>query len=618
MTLPIEPEYPNSVELFAEWQAAMTRDLKGADFNKKLVTRTHDDLSIEPLYTPEARNTSEASPGLPGTAPHTRASSTLSTSRFGWLIQQRYDVQRADINAAILEDLQKGVSGLHLYSENGDLTTEDLRRALLGVHLNMIPIHVDGGPGSTRVPQLLAPLLDKSSSGGLMQDPIGNAATGHPESPSLEDSIAAMSVFANAASVDFPKMRTASVATQVYHAAGASNPQCLAYAAATAVSYLKHFESSGLPMERAVDAIDFHLALDARFFTGIATIRAWRNIWSKITGACGHAAGAWIRVHPSRRILTTRDPWVNQLRNTATTFAGAVAGANAITTSEWDSPLRPANSLGRRVARNTQLILAQESHLSRVIDPAGGSYFIEKLTQDLTQSAWQIFQNIEKHGGMIACLRDGVIQSQIESVQKSRAADIGKRKLAITGVNEFPNLAEENPPTRSHEPPPTAPNAPSIQALKPRPDAEAFELLRQRSDQVQAQTGHRPRVFLANLGTVAQHTARATFCANLFAAGGLESVASEGTLDVAPIVEQFLAANTPVAALCGTDKLYGQHATVVAAALQKAGAKLLFLAGRPGALEGELRYAGIDDYVYVGCDALLALASAWQAWEANQ
>jgi len=623
MSLPDSPVYPEAKELAQTWRSTVERDLKGADFNKRLVTQTYDGINIQPLYNPVNQDNPEAASGMPGSFPHTRGNDVLSTSLNGWEIQQTYDLSDTGLNQTILTDLAKGVSSIHLVATTQATHLENVSAALKDVHLDMASIYLDGGAHAEQAAQVLSSLIDahaQQASGSFMQDPIGSFAQGHPVAGSLETALSKLATLAKTNQDQFPKMRTASVSTEVYHAAGASDAQCLAYAMSTALNYLRAMETKGLSIEQAASQIGFHLSLDARFFASIAVIRACRTLWSKITKSCGAPTGAWIRIHPAGRILTKRDPWVNQLRNTATTFAGAVAGADAITTLPWDATLQAPDAFGRRVARNTQLVLGKESHLSRVIDPAGGSYFIEALTCELCEKAWAIFQDIEKQGGIQTALRSGTVQSEIDKVYAQREQALAKRKQAITGVNQFPNLDEESFATQDVAAPHAASNqdgTESMQGLVARPDAQAFETFRDKSDVLLASSGNRPSLFLANLGTIAQHTGRASFSANLFAAGGIESVTGVGSNDAQELANAFKASQAKVAVICGTDALYTEHAQAIANALRSAGASWVVLAGRPGKEEKALREAGVQDFIYLGCNTLESIANVWQHWEAK-
>jgi methylmalonyl-CoA mutase len=276
------------------------------------------------------------------------------------------------------------------------------------------------------------------------------------------------------------------------------------------------------------------------------------------------------------------------LRTTVACLGAGVGGADAVTVLPFDDALGLPDDFGRRIARNTSAILMEESHLARVIDPAGGSWYVERLTDELSRASWAWFQEIERAGGQAAALRSGLVAERLSSSWEERQADLARRREPITGVSEFPNLAEE-PVER--EP---AREEPRGGLPKVRRDHD-FEALRARSDAHLAATGVRPRVFLAGLGPAAAHTARTSFAANLFQAGGIEAVPGEAT--------GFTGSGATVACLCSSDALYAEQAETVAAALKSAGATWVFLAGRPG------EYAGVDEYVFAGGDAVAVLSS---------
>jgi methylmalonyl-CoA mutase len=287
-------------------------------------------------------------------------------------------------------------------------------------------------------------------------------------------------------------------------------------------------------------------------------------------------------------VMTTKhDPWVNMLRSTVACFAAGVGGADVVTVQPFDAALGLPDAFARRIARNTQSLLVEEGHLARVLDPAGGSWYVESLTEDLAQAAWAWFTEIERAGGLAAALESGLVGERIGAAWSDRAKRLATRKDAITGVSEFPNPAEVLPARRPAAPPLSG-GLPRVRA------AEAFEELRDRVEAVEP----RPRVHLATLGPVARHTARATFAANLFGAGGLLTPAGDGA-------SGFPEAGTTVACICGTDADYAAAAAELAAELRSAGATQVWLAGPPS-----LVVDGVDGYVYAGCDALAVLRSA--------
>jgi methylmalonyl-CoA mutase len=285
-------------------------------------------------------------------------------------------------------------------------------------------------------------------------------------------------------------------------------------------------------------------------------------------------------------MMTRRDPWVNMLRTTIATLAAGVGGADAVTVLPFDHAVGLPDAFARRIARNTSTILVEESHLSRVIDPAGGSWYVERLTDELAHAGWEFFRHIEQLGGQAAALRSGRLAEDLAETWAARSAKLAERREPITGVSEFPNLGEK-PVQRAPAPEPPSGGLPRVRR------DEAYEALRARSDAHLAATGSRPRIFLATIGPAAAHTARSTFASNLFQAGGIEPVTS-GSFEESGATE---------ACLCSSDALYEEQAAQTAATLRAAGAGHVFLAGRPG------QYTDVDAYVFAGCDAVAVLSA---------
>jgi methylmalonyl-CoA mutase len=317
-------------------------------------------------------------------------------------------------------------------------------------------------------------------------------------------------------------------------------------------------------------------------------------------------------------MLTQRDPYVNMLRATMAVFAAALGGADSITVLPHTLALGLPDPFARRLARNTQLVLLEESNLARVSDPAAGSGAIETLTRQLCAAAWQLFQEIETSGGAFGALEQNLIQRRVAATRAAREADIARRKQVLTGASGFPNLAEDQAAVLETEPVELAPHGEAkvrFDALPPMRLAMPFERLRDRSDEILKSTGARPKVFLANLGTPAEFTARSTFARSFFETGGIETIASEGLTDPAALSAAFKASGAMLACLCSSDKVYAGQAAIAAKALQAAGARHIYLAGRGGEREAGLRAAGIDDFVFTGSDALSILQNAYMRTE---
>jgi methylmalonyl-CoA mutase len=423
-------------------------------------------------------------------------------------------------------------------------------------------------------------------------------------------------------------------------------------------------ENGGIALDAARSAISFRLIADADQFLTMAKFRALRLLWARIEQACGLTPKTiFIAAETAWRMLTQRDSDVNMLRATMATFAAGLGGANAITVLPHTLALGLPDPFARRVARNTQLVLLEESNLAKVSDPAAGAGGIEALTQQLCDSAWSQFQAIEKAGGVFAALEQNLIQRKAAATRTARETDVARRKTVLTGASEFPNLREARAAVLNAKPVTldTFGDAKlTFDALAPMRLAAPFERLRDKSDaQLQAH-GARPKIFLANLGTPADFTARAGFAKSFFETGGIEAVeflpplsaplpsgerstlkasgeeplvsgenpspapapsAQERPLPMGEVKEfgalaaAFKASGAALVCLCSSDKKYTEQAVAAATALQAAGARHIYLAGRPGEQEAALRDAGVSDFIFAGSDALSMLGEAWRRME---
>jgi len=496
--------------------------------------------------------------------------------------------------------------------------------------------------------------------GAFNADPFAVLARDGQLPASPDTALAMLSDLAAWTAKNLPNFMAVGVDTSAYHHAGATAAQDIAFGIATAVEYLRAMASFGLNIDTAAKQIVFNISLGTHHFLAIAKLRAARKLWSRVVETCGGspAAGA-MRIHASvgRRVLTVRDPYVNLLRNTVSVFAAGIGGAESITSEPFDSMLGLPDDFSRRIARNTTLVLQEESHLHRVIDPAGGSWFLDKLTQQVAEKAWTIFQQIEREGGMLAALTSGWVAKQVDSAFIPREKNIARRKEGITGVSEYPNVREQ-PVThapvdfdsfqavavrRISAARKTVASLDQIRGAKDRTAAaieaadqgatigqlaaalgfhqqpfeitplvlhtfaEPFEQLRDAADDWQATHGNRPTIFLANMGPLSHHTARATYAKNFFEAGGFEVLTNNGFPNAEAAAEAFTKSGAPIAVICSSDKLYPELVPPTAAKLKSSGAKMVVLAGNPGASETAWRAAGVDRFIFVKCDVLATL-----------
>lgn len=577
------------------------KEAAGPAAEEALSTTVEDGLITRPLYT---SRDSAPDAGYPGFAPFTRGSKAGGNAAGGWDVRQRHTLpDPARLNEALLADLENGVTSLWLtVGGAAGVPVSGLARALDGVFLDLAPVVLDaGGETDAAATELLRICAERgidprSLRGNLGADPFGQAARSGAE----PDPSAAVH-WARRCAREFPGLRALAVDALPYHEAGGSAAEELGASLATGVALLRALTEAGLSIEEACGQLEFRYAATADQFLTIAKLRAARRLWSRVAEVCGAAGAGAQRQHAvtSSVMMTRRDPWVNMLRTTLACLGAGVGGADSVTVLPFDHALGLPDAFARRIARNTSTILLEESHLARVIDPAGGSWYVERLTAELADAAWSFFQEIERSGGQAAALGSGLIGERLAATWAARSKDLARRKEPITGVSEFPQLAER-PVER--EPAPHGPAAAPGALPRVRRD-EAFEALRARSDAHLAATGQRPKVFLAALGPAAAHTARASFAANLFQAGGIEPVHDPVSVDATTAAGAFGASGATVACLCSSDALYAEQAEAVAGALRSAGAERVFLAGRPG------EHASVDEYVFAGSDVVTVLSS---------
>ncbi|MFF4580687.1 methylmalonyl-CoA mutase family protein [Streptomyces sp. NPDC001373] len=606
--LSLAAEFPDATH--EQWQRLVEgvlrksgKEVSGEAAEAALSTTLEDGLTTRPLYTaPSGADARADSTGFPGFAPFVRGGTPDGTSTSGWDVRQR--IAGSDpvrVNEAALADLENGTTSLWLTVGRAGVPVAGLGRALNGVYLDLAPVALDAGAEAAEAARALLALYTErgvapeAARAALGIDPLGHEArTGEAQdtTPAVE--------LAREAAASWPGVRALAVDALPYHEAGGSAAEELGLSLATGVAYLRTLTEGGLGTEAAFGQLEFRYAATADQFLTIAKLRAARRLWARVAEACGVPEAGAQRQHAvtSPVMMTRRDPWVNMLRTTVASMAAGVGGADSVTVLPFDGELGLPDAFARRIARNTSTILLEESHLARVIDPAGGSYYVEQLTDELAHAAWEFFQTVERAGGLPAALRSGLVAERLAGTWAARSKKLATRREPITGVSEFPLLSEK-PVVREAAPPAPGGGLPRVRR------DEAYEALRARSDAHLESTGARPRVFLAALGPAAAHTARATFASNLFQAGGIEPVHDPVSVDAATAAEAYAASGADgVAVLCSSDALYEEQAEAVAAALRAAGASTVFLAGRPGTSAG-----AVDEYVFAGCDAVAVLSS---------
>jgi methylmalonyl-CoA mutase len=606
--LPLARDFPPADE--AAWKKLVADALKGAPVSA-LTSRSYDGIAIDPLY-PRAEDAQIIAGRAAGTP---------------WAVMQRLDLPDPEAaNAQILEDLNKGASGVvcvfggavgdYGYAlPHGEAA---IARVLQGVHLDWgIDLTLDFGPPSREAARIV---VDRVKALGLAPsalklrfgfDPLGALAVhGALPKPFSEIAPVVAGMIGDLAGQGFAGPFAVADARPV-HAAGGSEAQELAFALANAVAYLRALEASGIALDDARRFIFFRLAADQDQFLTVAKFRGIRRLWARIEDACGLVPQpCLVTAETAWRMMTRRDPHGNIVRSTIATLAAAVGGADAIAVLPFSAALGVPDAFARRVARNTQIILIEEANIPRVADPAAGSGAIETLTDQLCAAAWTLFQEIERAGGSAAALEAGLIQKAVAKVRAERQANVARRKESLVGTSDFPALAEDSVAVLATLETSSRAKASGDSSAEPLPRsrlAEPFERLRDASDVYLAKHGARPTVFLACLGRTSDFNARASFAKSLFESGGIEAVNGAGD----NLLKEFKDSGAKLACLCSSDKVYASEATSTAKALIQAGAKRVYLAGKPSQDQSALTQAGISTFLHQGCDTLAILEAAY-------
>lgn len=665
---------------YASWRQLAEAGLKGASFDRKLVTRMLDGFNIQPLYTNDDQD--DATRLI-----HQVLCATVDAedAASGWDIRQLHaHPDSKSVNAAILDDLENGATSVLLRLDaaaraGADVTSgdagidgiaihclADLDATLDDVYTNLATVAIDAGAAAIPAAALLAARLEKDAENSTDADddfasdaapafnidPIGTLAATGSLPVSADEAIKQAADIAADLIDRFPHATAITVNGAPFYNAGATDGQELACLLAGGVTYLRALTDTGMVIDQAAGAIAFNVAVGTDFFAGIAKLRALRLMWSRVLSASGvDDATITINAVSAEMALSKVDPWVNMLRTTVTSLSAGLGGADSVICLPYDHLIGLPDGFARRIARNTQLILQEESNVHRVIDPAGGSWFIENLTRELASNAWGRFQSLEARGGIIKALADGSLQKEIAEIWQTRESRVATRRDPLTGVSEFPNITEAKVTCDTPDLATIRKEAKARQTgfkgaignnledlitaaksgatiaqmyealygkaagttIDPLPThrlSESFETLRDRADAHKASKGRFPQIFLANLGPVAKHTARAMFARNFFEAGGIEAITNNGFADAREAAKAFGESGAKIAVICGSDPQYADMAADVAQSLKQAGATRIYLAGHPGDARADYEAAGIDDFIFIGADVLAICETA--------
>lgn len=659
-------EFPRPT--YEEWYAAVVESLEGASFEKTLTTPTYEGLTIQPLYRQADTQDFSHQHTLPGFPPFVRGGIAAGCLAHPWDIAQELPYSDpASFNTALRHELEHGQTVIHLaldsIADNVSTllnTTADCAAAFDGMDLTALPIAVEAGTSALPVVSILTACLNQrnqstsSLRGCVANDPLGVLA--------LKGSLAVEQIYDETAeltrwSIDHaPQIEPLSINTSVYHNSGANAVQELAYGIATGVEYVRAMLKRGLNIDEIAPRTRFFFVIGSHFFMEVAKLRAARILWSQIVDAFGGSAHSQrMRLHTQTSTFnkTAIDPYTNILRTAVESFAGAIGGSESIRVTPFDEPIGLSSDFSRRIARNQQLVLQYETGLTHLIDPAGGSWYLETLTNWLAREAWGLFQNIEKQGGMLAALKAGLPQQQIGDIAARRLANFERRKDALVGVNMYPNHAEEPPPFQgsthhdsynaammNHSTFDSTQKKEVLEILRTTPQeylvetavraaaagaslteiaqaihsqavgelavisplhpfrlAHSYEALRQNAEMYRARTGNAPRIFLANFGS---YRARAGFTSGFFEVGGFEIVdmGAYPSPEAAALAAEASGASAIV--ICSTDDRYPE---IVPPFVQQVKAEkpdmIVILAGYPEDQIAAHRASGVDDFIHI-------------------
>jgi methylmalonyl-CoA mutase len=689
LTSPNPPLDKLAKDNFAQWREAVEAELKGAPFEKKVVTRIPEGIALQPLYVPKA--TPAGSHENPGEASFKRGSQKNGYAGAPWTVLQRVTAATpAEFNAAALRARSRtGMLPLLVLDRAGRLGLDpdepvaaedcggviiadsaDIRAAFAKISIVGLPVHLEAG--ASPLP-LAGIFLDhaqekraswKKLQGSLTADPLAEWAVRGGLPVTLEALFEDLAGWTLWASKCAPDIRTIGVSGAHWHEAGGHAVQELAFTLAAGVEYLRQLAARGAAPAVASARMRFSLAIGATFFTELAKFRAFRALWSRVLAGFGvQPADAWPAVHAAtaRWNQTKLDPHVNMLRGTTAALSAVLGGVDSLCIDPFDTVTGGGGEFSQRIADNVHTLLAEEFRLLSPADPAGGSWYVESLTDELARKAWTLFQEIERAGGFVKAFENGLPQKLIGIAAAEKRDAINKRRAGIVGTNLFPNL-KERPVEKKGAPASEirASRAAEIAARRPRPKktalparwpsrlseamvaakagatigqlmvraygaapgnapqvapvlpwraAEGFEALRSAADAFAARTGKRPQVFLAKMGPLLQHKARADFSAGFFATGGFACIGKNAFETTDAAVLAAVGSGAPVVVLCSTDETYPALVPPFAAAMKAAAPDVtLVLAGYPAEHIETFRQAGIDEFIHVRADVHAVLA----------
>lgn len=598
-----------------EWEAVIAKDLKGADYNKKLVWRTHEGFSVRPYYRSEDLNGMPTVHAKPGKFPYLRGKHEKGNP---WLIRQDFDVnldKPTEANTKAHELLSKGVESLGFRLDlQSEPTLDSITRLLKGIDLHAVEINFTGGTPTIKVLPFIIQYIEQSRYKAdrvrvtVDYSPLTNLALNGKFCCDKDSSYEGLENALKQAE-SYPCIRVIGINGHIFHNSGSSSVQELGFSLAMANDYIQDLQEKGFTIDQIAPKIRFNLAVGSSYFMEIAKFRAARLLWAKMTEAyqpsTEEAKKLSIHAETSRWNMTVYDPYINMLRTTTESMSAVISGVDSLNVLPFNTPFSKPDGFSERIARNQQILLREESYFGKVADPAAGSYYIETLTLSIAQHAWDLFLEVDQLGGFRKAFMQGFIQNKIAEVANKRDMNIATRRETILGTNQFPNFTEiaDSAKIKSEavtRPEPVKTTDSEAQPLTPYRGAQAFEELRYRTDT----SSKRPKVFMLALGNLAMRRARAQFSCNFFAVAGFEVVDNIGFANVDEGVEAALKAKSDIIVICSSDE---EYATLAPEAFRKINDKAIFVVAGDPECKANLEAEGIKNFISVRSNLLETL-----------
>ena len=593
-----------------EWRAKVETDLKGAEFQKKLVWRTNEGFNVQPMYRAEDIKDLKTTDSLPGEYPYIRGTRTDNN----WAIRQEIVVTDCkEANAKAKEILNKGINSIGFKLKKNVITDNFLSELLDGIYLSAVELNFACCPScALEVANALVAYIKANNAtdtfrGSIAFNPFKRLLKHGLDFPKEIKQEAAELVKAVA---DVKNLRVLAVDSAMLNNAGAYIYQELGYALAWGNEWMSMLTDAGIEADEAARRIKFDMGISSNYFMEIAKFRAARMLWAQIVKQygpkCDCACKMNVHATTSEFNQTIYDAYVNLLRSQTESMSAAIAGVDSITVTPFDKQYKTPDEFSERLARNQQLLLKEESHLDRIVDPAGGSYYVETLTVSIANEAWKLFLEVEDNGGFYASLKTGAVQKAVNESCDKRHTDVARRKESLLGTNQFPNfneMAADKIETEgccsgngcgcSHE----GNGETAVEALRGTRAASDFEALRLETER----SGKRPRVFMLTIGNLAMRIARSQFSSNFFACAGYEIIDNLGFDTVQQGIDAAIEKKADIVVLCSSDDEYATYAPEAFKALD--GRAEFVVAGNPACAD-DLKAAGIDQFIHVRSNVL--------------